>query len=71
MWAGGASFESITARTQVFEGSIVRCLKRLDEMLRQLSNAARAIGNLEMERIFGEGISKIRRDIVFCNSLYL
>lgn len=71
MWAAGASFESVTARTQVFEGSIVRCLKRLDEMLRQLSCAARAIGNLEMERIFGEGISKIKRDIVFCNSLYL
>lgn len=71
MWAIGHTFEEVTSKTTFFEGSIVRCLKRLEEMLRQLGCAARAIGNIEMERLFGEGMSKIKRGVVFCNSLYL
>ncbi|EPR78095.1 ATP-dependent RNA helicase [Spraguea lophii 42_110] len=70
-WVGGATFLEITNKTNVFEGSIIRCFRRLEELLRQLSSAARAIGNTELENIFSSGISKIKRDIVFANSLYL
>ena len=56
--------------TEVFE-SIIRALRRLDELLRQLAQAARSIGNAELESKFNEGMTKIRRDIVFANSLYL
>jgi len=31
-----------------YEGSIIRCLRRLDELLRQLSEAAKSIGNTVM-----------------------
>ena len=52
-------------------GSVIRCMRRLDELARQMSQAAKAIGNTELENKFSEGIRKIKRDIVFAASLYL
>jgi ATP-dependent RNA helicase DOB1 len=46
-------------------------MRRLEELLRQLTAAAKAIGNSELEAKFAEGINKIKRDIVFAGSLYL
>lgn len=57
--------------TDIFEGSVIRCMRRLEELLRQLQSAAKAIGNTELENKFAEGIVKIKRDIVFAVSLYL
>lgn len=71
MWVCGHTFISICEKTGVFEGSIIRTFKRLEELLRQLSGAARVIGNVELENMFALGIAKIKRDIVFANSLYL
>ena len=36
-------------------GSIVRCIRRLEELLRQMCSAAKAIGNSELEAKFTEG----------------
>lgn len=44
-WCRGASFAEICKMSNLFEGSIIRCLRRLDELLKQLGNAAKAIGN--------------------------
>ncbi|KAL6058327.1 Exosome RNA helicase MTR4 [Balamuthia mandrillaris] len=70
-WCKGAKFADICKMTNVFEGSIIRCMRRLEELLRQLCAAAKAIGNTELEAKFAEGITKIKRDIVFAVSLYL
>ncbi|XP_057258622.1 exosome RNA helicase MTR4 isoform X1 [Pezoporus wallicus] len=70
-WANGANFAHICKMTDVFEGSIIRCMRRLEELLRQMCQAAKAIGNTELENKFAEGITKIKRDIVFAASLYL
>ncbi|XP_061115503.1 exosome RNA helicase MTR4 [Conger conger] len=70
-WANGSSFSQICKMTDVFEGSIIRCMRRLEELLRQMCQAAKAIGNTELENKFAEGITKIKRDIVFAASLYL
>uniref|UniRef100_A0A8C5L4F4 RNA helicase n=1 Tax=Jaculus jaculus TaxID=51337 RepID=A0A8C5L4F4_JACJA len=70
-WATGATFAHICKMTDVFEGSIIRCVRRLEELLRQMCQAAKAIGNTELENKFAEGITKIKRDIVFAASLYL
>jgi len=40
-------------------------------MLRQLCAAAKAIGDGDLEAKFAEGITRIKRDIVFAASLYL
>jgi len=38
-----------------FTGSIIRCMRRLEELLRQMCQAAKAIGNTELENKFAEG----------------
>jgi len=55
----------------VFEGSLIRAFRKLEELLRQLMQAAKKIGNSELESKLAEGIVKIKRDIVFAASLYL
>jgi ATP-dependent RNA helicase DOB1 len=46
-------------------------MRRLEEVLRQLCQAAKNIGNTDLENKFSEGIKVIKRDIVFAASLYL
>lgn len=70
-WCKGASFKSLCSMTTIFEGSIIRCMRRLEELLRQMCQAAKTIGNTELENKFSEGIRLIKRDIVFAASLYL
>eukprot|EP00112_Aurelia_sp_Birch-Aquarium-sp1_P005103 Seg158.5 transcript_id=Seg158.5/GoldUCD/mRNA.D3Y31 product="Exosome RNA helicase MTR4" protein_id=Seg158.5/GoldUCD/D3Y31 len=70
-WCNGSSFAQICKMTDVFEGSIIRCMRRLEELLRQMCQAAKVIGNTELENKFADGITKLKRDIVFAASLYL
>lgn len=70
-WCKGASFLQLCKMTSIFEGSIIRCMRRLEEALRQLCQAAKNIGNTDLENKFSEGIRAIKRDIVFAASLYL
>jgi ATP-dependent RNA helicase DOB1 len=70
-WCRGAKFAQVCQMTNAFEGSIIRCIRRLEELLRQLASAAKAIGNADLEAKFNKGIEKIKRDIVFAASLYL
>jgi len=70
-WVAGASFAKVCSMTSIFEGNIIRHIRRLEELLRQMSCAAKAIGNTALEAKFNEGIAKIKRDIVFAASLYL
>ncbi|KAI4291363.1 ATP-dependent RNA helicase DOB1 [Pancytospora philotis] len=71
MWMGGYTFIQICESTSIFEGTIIRTFKRLEELLRQLSDAALVIGNSELANMFSQGIFSIKRDIIFANSLYL
>jgi ATP-dependent RNA helicase DOB1 len=70
-WCKGAKFADICKMTNIFEGSIIRTMRRLEELLRQLCSASKAIGNAELESKFAQGINMIKRDIVFAVSLYL
>uniref|UniRef100_A0A1B6MD42 Helicase ATP-binding domain-containing protein n=1 Tax=Graphocephala atropunctata TaxID=36148 RepID=A0A1B6MD42_9HEMI len=70
-WCNGASFLEICKMTDIFEGSIIRCMRRLEEMLRQLVQASKNIGNTDLENKFSEAIKLMKRDIVFAASLYL
>nr|XP_053634400.1 exosome RNA helicase MTR4-like [Cherax quadricarinatus] len=51
-------------------GSIIRAMRRLEELLRQMIQAAKAIG-IDLENKFSEGVKLLKRDIVFAASLYL
>lgn len=70
-WAKGSKFFEIMEITQVFEGSLIRAIRRLEEILQQLILAAKSIGETQLEAKFEEAVTKIKRDIVFAASLYL
>ena len=46
-------------------------MRRLEELLREMRNAAHAIGNTALKEKFDEGRQRLKRDIVFAASLYL
>ncbi|CAN6202858.1 unnamed protein product [Urochloa humidicola] len=70
-WAKGSKFYQIMEMTQVFEGSLIRAIRRLEEVLQQLILASKSIGETELEAKLEEAVNKIKRDIVFAASLYL
>jgi ATP-dependent RNA helicase DOB1 len=70
-WCKGMKFVEVQKLTGTFEGTTIRTLRRLEELIRQLSTAAKAIGNHELQLKFEKGGELIKRDIVFCSSLYL
>ena len=55
--------------TDVLEGSIVRCISRLDETTREVMSAARMVGDTSLYKKMEEAEQEIKRDIVFAASL--
>jgi ATP-dependent RNA helicase DOB1 len=70
-WCKGAKFIEVQKLTGSFEGTTIRTLRRLEELVRQITNAAKAFGDKELEAKFEAGSKLLKRDIVFCSSLYL
>ncbi|KPI43976.1 ATP-dependent RNA helicase mtr4 [Cyphellophora attinorum] len=70
-WAQGKSFGEICKMTDVYEGSLIRTFRRLEELLRQMGEASKVMGSEELEKKFDEALKKVRRDIVAAQSLYL
>jgi antiviral helicase SKI2 len=70
-WAMGVPFSNICELTTVQEGSIVRCITRLDELCREVRSCARVVGNPTLYRKTEEACTAIKRDIVFVASLYV
>lgn len=70
-WCKGIKFVQVQELTGTFEGTTIRTLRRLEELVRQVAVAAKAIGNVELQTKFEKGSDLIKRDIVFCASLYL
>ncbi|KAJ8755567.1 hypothetical protein K2173_022146 [Erythroxylum novogranatense] len=70
-WSKGASFADVIQMTDIFEGSIIRSARRLDEFLNQLRGAAQAVGEVKLEEKFAAACESLRRGIMFANSLYL
>jgi len=70
-WCKGAKFSQICKMTELFEGSVIRSMRRLEELMRQMVQASKNIGNTELENKFSEAIKLLKRDIVFAASLYL
>lgn len=70
-WMQGKSFAEVCALSELFEGSVVRCFRRLEELLRQLVAAVKSIGNTELEEKFEKGSSLLKRGIAFQSSLYI
>ena len=70
-WARGMSFKDIMELSVEAEGTIVRVITRLDEICREVRNAALIVGDSTLHAKMTEAQERIKRDIVFCASLYL
>ncbi|KAK2875380.1 ATP-dependent RNA helicase mtr4 [Arthroderma sp. PD_2] len=70
-WAKGKSFADICKMTEVYEGSLIRAFRRLEECMRQMAQAAKVMGSSDLETKFETSLTLIKRDIVAAQSLYL
>ncbi|EUC41776.1 hypothetical protein COCMIDRAFT_105310 [Bipolaris oryzae ATCC 44560] len=70
-WSKGATFSEICKMTDVYEGSLIRLFRRLEELLRQIAQAAKVMGSEELEQKFTAALELVRRDLVAAQSLYL
>ena len=69
-WARGAAFVDVCNMTDAHPGSIVRLLRRLAELLLQLVDAARTVGNEALMAKFEQAEAAVRRGLPFASSLY-
>lgn len=69
-WAEGKPFKDIVENVDIQEGIIVRTLQRLDEILNDVSSAAKLFGDDSLVAKMEQTSKSIRRDIVFAASLY-
>jgi antiviral helicase SKI2 len=70
-WARGSAFSSVAALTDAPEGSIVRCVVRLDQAMRELQDCARVMGDTRLFAQARAASAAIKRDVVFSASLYI
>lgn len=70
-WSRGSSFAEICDMTDIFEGSVIRATRRLDELMMQLAGAAKVVGETELAEKLLESNATIKRDIIFAASLYV
>ncbi len=57
--------------TDVYEGSLIRIFRRLEELLRQMAQGAKVMGNGDLEEKFQAALATVKRDVVAAGSLYL
>ena len=67
------SYPAFLQLTDQFEGSLIRVFRRLGELLRQMAQAAKVIGNTELKEKFEKSSEMLQRpnSVIFCSSLYL
>ena len=70
-WYEGASFAEVCKVANQYEGVLIRGIKRLYELLKELAECGEALGNKDLQLRFEEAQSKLYRGIVFAASLYL
>ena len=80
-WASGSDFGQVMklfalatnapSKGVAQEGAFVRCIRRLDDLCRQLGDALSAVGNGDLSARMLEASAKIQRGIAFAPSLYL
>lgn len=70
-WCKGANFTQICKMTDVYEGSLIRMFKRLEELVKELIDVSNTIGNAALREKMETVAGLIHRDIVSAGSLYL
>jgi ATP-dependent RNA helicase DOB1 len=72
MWCQGCKFKELCEEANnIYEGTIIRSFRRLDELISQLIECAKLIGNHDLRSKFEAAQKGLKRGIVFTASLYL
>ena len=69
-WCTGMPFIDLIQLTPILEGSIVRCIVRLGETMRELRSAGKLIGDPVLVQKAEQADEAMKRDICFAASLY-
>ncbi len=69
--SNGCEFAELLKVCDLFEGTLIRAVRRLDELLGQLAAAAAAVGDTGLKASFEAAALSLRHGIMFANSLYL
>lgn len=70
-WSKGAKFSEVVKHSHIFEGTLIRCARRLCELMNQVIYAADKVGELEMKQQMEHALASMQRGIMFRSSLYL
>lgn len=71
-WAQGRPFTDVcTIVPDVAEGTIVRGIVRLSELLREVKGVGRIIGDSTLQDLADEATNAVKRDVIFAASLYV
>lgn len=70
-WAEGISFADLIGMSKIFAGSVIRCLRRLDELLKQMHSAAKVAGNVDLEIKFTTGVFLTKIQLGSCSFTYM
>lgn len=70
-WLRGKDFLHVSLLTDVQEGTIIRTMLRLDNLMKNIKNCVQYIGNNSLALKIESTQSIMRRDIIFAQSLYL
>jgi superfamily II RNA helicase len=65
------SFAQLASMSDLFEGTLIRLARRLDELVNQLRKAAQAIGEKMLDERLAKGQARLKRGIMFAGSLYI
>lgn len=70
-WAVGFDFAEAKQDSDAPEGTVVRTIMRLSMLLGNVKSVCRILGSSDLEAKIDQANESIKRDIVFCQSLYL
>jgi len=70
-WAVGFDFADAKHDCEAPEGTVVRAIMRLSMLLGNVKSVCRILGSSDLEAKIDQANESIKRDIVFCQSLYL
>jgi len=71
MWANGSNLLEICNCTEIYEGNLISCFKRLDELISQLIEGCQKIEKYNLKEIFKQASSLINRGMVADKSLLI
>jgi len=64
-------FRELVSMSDLFEGTLTRLFRRLDEMIQQLLKSAQTIGERNLHDRLAEGQKLLKKGIIFAGSLYI